>query len=171
LKQHLAFCVATLCVVSIVVGLLVYANLFFRNIYVSVSLSGLIAALTLEIGFLIKLLKTEEKTKNPQNPTCNPTHNPISPNLNPAFPPFITREFNPKPPSNKREKTTLEKILEHVAAKELLNTNLNIELELPSNSDSDVKILGKKWKVKKASIKVNTKKKDEEKKRAWERIA
>jgi len=170
LKQILAFCVATLCVVSVVVGVLVYANLFFRNIYVSVSLSGLVAALTLEIGFLVRLLKTEEKTKNPQNPIYNSTHV-SSPNLNSAFPPFITREFNPKPAFNKREKTTLEKILEHVAAKELLNTSLNIELELPSNPDSDVKILGKKWKVKKASIKVNTKKKDEEKRRAWERIA
>lgn len=64
-----------------------------------------------------------------------------------------TRTLAPK--KQNPQQFTLEKLLERSAIQGLLNNTLNITLELP---ETEVKLLGKKWHVKKATLKVKTRK-------------
>ena len=109
-----------------------------------------------------------EETAEPQQPfNLNMLKNtPNSAGFKPtnSNPPIVNnpnsfiRELETKTLAPKKQNTqpfTLEKLLERSAIQGLLNNTLNITLELP---ESEVKLLGKKWRVKKATLKVKTRK-------------
>ena len=100
--------------------------------------------------FNLNMLKNTSNSAEFKPTNANP---PIVNNPNSYIRELETRTFTPQ--KQKTQQFTLEKLLEQSAIQGLLNNTLNITLELP---ESEVKLLGKKWHVKKATLKVKTRK-------------
>jgi len=100
--------------------------------------------------FNLNMLKNTQKSTEFEPTNSN---SPIVNNPNNFIRELETRTLTPKKQNS--QPLTLEKLLEQSAIQGLLNNTLNITLELP---ESEVKLLGKKWRVKKATLKVKTRK-------------